>query len=144
VFIAGATDALDGYLARRFGWATRLGAYLDPIADKLLLVSVYSMLGVDQAIPYWLVWLVLGRDILILAMVGIAFAFTSIRQFPPSVWGKVSTIIQVLTALVVLANTVSGLATAMIYVTALTTTTSGVDYAWRGVKLLHAALLPRR
>jgi cardiolipin synthase (CMP-forming) len=144
VFIAGATDALDGYLARRFGWATRLGAYIDPIADKLLLVSVYIMLGVDQAIPYWLVWLVLGRDILILAMVGIAFAFTSIRQFPPSVWGKVSTIIQVLTALVVLADNGSRLATAMIYVTALTTSASGGHYAWRGITLLHAALLPRR
>ena len=74
VLIAGATDALDGYLARQFGWTTRLGAYLDPIADKLLLVSVYIMLGVDRAIPYWLVWVVLGRDVLILAMVGIAFA----------------------------------------------------------------------
>jgi cardiolipin synthase len=101
------------------------------------------MLGVDRAIPYWLVWLVLGRDVLILAMVGIAFAFTSIRRFPPSPWGKVSTIIQVLAALVVLANRGSGLTTAMIYLTALTTIGSGVDYAWRGMKQLwHSADSP--
>ena len=130
VFIAGATDAIDGYLARRFEWTTAIGAYLDPIADKLLLVSVYIMLGVDRAIPYWLVWLVLGRDVLILAMVGIAFAFTSIRRFPPSIWGKVSTIVQVLTALVVLADQGSVLATTMIYVTALTTIASGMHYGW--------------
>lgn len=133
VFIAGATDAMDGYLARRFEWTTRLGAYLDPIADKLLLVSVYVMLGVGRAIPYWLVWLVLGRDVLILAMVGIAFACTSIRRFPPSLWGKLSTIVQVLTALVILADHSSGLARVMIYCTVLATIASGVDYAWRGI-----------
>ena len=137
VFIAGATDAIDGYLARRFEWTTQLGAYLDPIADKLLLVSVYVMLGIDRAIPYWLVWLVLGRDILILAMVGIAFTFTSIRRFPPSLWGKVSTIVQVLTTLVVLVSSEWRLAVLMIFLTALTTIASGVDYAWRGIKQIR-------
>ncbi|MDQ2944990.1 MAG: CDP-alcohol phosphatidyltransferase family protein, partial [Acidobacteriota bacterium] len=65
VFVAGATDAVDGFLARHFNSTTRVGAYLDPVADKLLLVSVYVMLAVDAAVPVWLVGMVLSRDVLI-------------------------------------------------------------------------------
>lgn len=104
IFLAGCTDALDGYLARHFRWTSRIGAYLDPVADKLLLVTTYIALGVQGAVPAWLVWLVLGRDALILAMVAIAWLFTAVRSFPPSVWGKLSTITQVFTALVVIVD----------------------------------------
>ena len=63
--IAGISDGLDGFLARRFGWQTRLGTYLDPIGDKLLLIGCYLLLGMLKIVPLWLVLLVIGRDILI-------------------------------------------------------------------------------
>jgi cardiolipin synthase len=64
--LAGLSDAADGYLAKRFGWHTELGAYLDPIADKVLLVSVYLTLGFTNHLPVWLVIAVVSRDILII------------------------------------------------------------------------------
>ena len=63
--IAGLSDAADGYLAKRFGWHTELGTYLDPIADKALLVSIYVTLGFTNHLPVWLVIAVVSRDILI-------------------------------------------------------------------------------
>ena len=143
VFIAGATDALDGYLARRFSWTTRLGAYLDPLADKLLLVGVYIMLAWIGAVPRWLVGLVLGRDVLILGMVAWAWMFTRIRSFPPSVWGKVSTFFQVVTALVVMgahaypSDVPEGAwREGLLLMTSLATVWSGVHYAWIGIVML--------
>ena len=61
--LAGLSDAVDGYLAKRFGWQTELGAYLDPIADKALLVSIYVTLGFANHLPVWLVIAVVSRDI---------------------------------------------------------------------------------
>ena len=81
--------------ARRYSWTSRLGAWLDPLADKALLVTLFVTLGMIGAFPWWLVALVLARDAVILLMAGIAFAFTAIRDFPPSIWGKLSTIVQV-------------------------------------------------
>lgn len=65
-FIAGASDGLDGFLARRFGWMTRLGSVLDPLADKLLMTAIYFTLGLMEHLPVWLVALVIGRDIVII------------------------------------------------------------------------------
>ena len=67
--LAGVSDAADGYLAKRFSWRTELGAYLDPIADKLLLVSIYVTLGFSNHLPAWLVIAVVSRDILIIGAV---------------------------------------------------------------------------
>jgi cardiolipin synthase len=64
-FVAGASDGLDGFLARRFGWMTRLGSLLDPLADKLLMTAIYFTLGLMGQLPIWLVVLVIGRDIVI-------------------------------------------------------------------------------
>ena len=99
-FAAGLTDVIDGFLARRFGQPTRVGAYFDPIADKILLVAIYIALGAAQAIPRWMVALVFGRDFLILGMAAYGLLFTSVRKFPPSVWGKISTFFQIAAALV--------------------------------------------
>ena len=63
--VAGISDGVDGFLAKRFGMATEVGAYLDPLADKVLIVSIYVSLGVVEAIPRWLVILVVSRDLLI-------------------------------------------------------------------------------
>ncbi len=65
-FIAGASDGLDGFLARRFGWMTRLGSLLDPLADKLLMTAIYLTLGLKEHLPVWLVALVIGRDLVII------------------------------------------------------------------------------
>ena len=139
VFIAGATDALDGFLARHFSWQSPLGAYIDPLADKLLLVLTFLALGASAAVPAWLVWLVMGRDLLILIMVGIAFRFTAVRTFPPSIWGKASTMVQVLTALVVIVDRAYVsldyriLESTLFALTAAVTFGSGLHYLWLGL-----------
>jgi len=66
---AGVSDAVDGYLAKRFGMESELGAYLDPLADKVLIVSIYVALGVSEAAPRWLVILVVSRDIMIVGAI---------------------------------------------------------------------------
>jgi cardiolipin synthase (CMP-forming) len=94
LFFAGFSDGLDGYLARRFGWTSRAGAFLDPIADKLLLVTLWIGLGLAQRAPWWMVGLALGRDLAILAFSGIMLLVKGPRDFPPSIWGKRSTFFQ--------------------------------------------------
>jgi cardiolipin synthase len=139
--VAGCSDGLDGFLARSFNWKSRLGAYLDPIADKLLLTSVYVSLAVASMVPWWLVWLVIGRDAFILAMVVSAFAFTRYRDFPPSIAGKISTAIQIVAALSVLA--ICGRAPdILIWPVAAVTTWSGIDYGVRGASMLRRKTLP--
>jgi cardiolipin synthase len=141
--VAGLTDALDGYLARRFGGSTRLGAYLDPIADKVLLLTVYISLGSAGLIPPWLVMIVVGRDLLILAFAGAALLWTAHRGFDPSVWGKLSTLVQIVTGVVVIAS--RALASPMLIewaamlpaITAITTAWSGLHYAWRAAGMLR-------
>ena len=140
-FLAGITDVIDGFLARRFGDATRTGAYFDPIADKILLSAVYIALGVAGAIPWWMVAIVFGRDILILAMAVCGLLFTSIRKFPPSVWGKISTFFQIAAAMVVLGDR-DGIPAPVTLALALmvgATVWSGVHYVWRAVGLLRAS-----
>src|SRR6266567_2100905 len=76
LIIAGFTDVIDGGLARHFGWSTAAGAYLDPIADKVLLSTVYISLAFHGGVPWWFVAVVFGRDLLILVSSGAAMAFT--------------------------------------------------------------------
>ena len=71
--VAGLSDAVDGFLAKRFGMASELGAYLDPLADKVLIVSIYVSLGIVDALPRWLVILVVSRDLLIVG--GVLFSW---------------------------------------------------------------------
>src|SRR5436853_1154071 len=66
---AGISDAVDGFLAKRFGMTSEFGAYLDPLADKALIVSIYIALGISETLPRWLVILVVSRDIMIVAAV---------------------------------------------------------------------------
>ncbi len=145
-FVAGISDGLDGYLARRFHATSRAGAYLDPIADKLLLSGTYLVLGVDRVIPWWLTAMVFGRDLLILGFAGFAILFTKIRRFEPTVWGKLSTAIQIFTALAILLGraTMWGefpriLEWLMILLTVAATGWSAVHYGWTGWKMLQAA-----
>ncbi len=104
MFIIGATDGLDGYIARRFDAASKFGAYLDPVADKVLLSGGFLTLGLMGVIPAWLVWLVLGRDAVILLFAIVILTFTNHRrEFPPSLAGKLSTAFQILYILLVTA-----------------------------------------
>lgn len=103
-FVAGVSDAFDGFLARKLGETTRFGAYLDPVADKILLASIYLSLGFAGAMPWWMVGIVFGRDLLILSMVAWGLLFTSVRRFPPSIWGKISTFLQILAALLAMGD----------------------------------------
>src|SRR5580658_6194070 len=96
--VAAATDAIDGYLARHFGAATAAGAFLDPIADKLLLTGVYLALALAGSVPWWLVAVIFGRDLFILVAAALALLTTKLRAFPPSIWGKASTFFQIWTA----------------------------------------------
>jgi len=94
--VIGVTDVVDGFLARRFQASSRLGAYLDPIADKVLLSGTFLVLALTGAMETWLAVVVLGRDVLILAAAGVLYLATSRRNFPPSPWGKLSTFVQIL------------------------------------------------
>jgi cardiolipin synthase len=142
--LAGVTDALDGFIARHYGQQTRLGAYLDPIADKLLLMSAYVVLAIPglhpgALIPSWVTVLVIARDliIVIVALVfSLALGFTS---FPPSWLSKVNTSVQVVTAIVVLASGIwqalRPVAEWSTFVVAATTVGSGVDYILRASRM---------
>jgi cardiolipin synthase (CMP-forming) len=139
-FFAGLTDVFDGLLARKMGESTPTGAYLDPIADKILLSAIYVALGVAHAIPWWMVAVVFGRDVLILGMAAYGILFTSIRKFPPSVWGKLSTFFQISAALMVMCARAGFPApvTLAVWLMVGATVWSGVHYAWRGVTLLRS------
>lgn len=135
---AGFTDAADGYVARKMGESSRLGAYLDPIADKFLLTALYICFGVASLAPWWLVWLVVGRDVMILSLVAGGYFWKGIRDFPPTISGKISTLLQIATSLAVISQCAFDLSAQwinfMLYATALST-------AWSGVRYLHRAVL---
>jgi cardiolipin synthase len=133
------TDILDGVAARRLHLGTAAGAYLDPIADKCLLSGAFLALAWARLTPRWLVALVLGRDVYILAAVGVFMLFTPLRRFPPSVWGKVSTFVQICTVILVMAHVIFGtrllaeLSSAILWPCVGFTVWSGFDYTWRGI-----------
>jgi cardiolipin synthase (CMP-forming) len=96
--LAAVTDALDGSVARHFHAESRLGAWLDPVADKVLMSGIFLALALAHIVPWWYVGIVFGRDLFILGAAGCFLLFTGVRQFPPSRWGKLSTFVQILTA----------------------------------------------
>jgi cardiolipin synthase len=101
-FAAGASDAVDGFLAKRFGMATELGAYLDPLADKAMIVSIYVALGIAEAIPRWLVILVVSRDIMIVGAVMLSWLVDKPVALKPLLVSKLNTVAQIALALTVL------------------------------------------
>ena len=142
--IASVTDLLDGASARHFGLATQAGAYLDPIADKCLLSGVYLALAAARLVPWWLVAVIFGRDLYILLGVAVVLLLTPVRQFPPSRWGKLSTFVQIVTAVLWLGRNaleiqiLETLSSAMIWPCAAMTVWSGIHYTWRGVLVARA------
>jgi cardiolipin synthase len=136
--VAAATDALDGALARHYGWSTKAGQYLDPIADRMLLSGAYLAFAAIGSLPWWLVGLVFGRDIFILSAAAWVMLSRRTRDLTPSVWGKVSTLFQAITASVWMVRNawetpgIQAAAAALIWPTAALTLWSGVHYGWRG------------
>lgn len=136
VFVAaGISDGVDGFIAKRFGYTTTLGAYLDPVADKALLVSIFVSLGMQELIPFWLVILVVSRDVLIVGAVLISWLIGFVVTMRPLMVSKINTTAQIAYAAAVLA--VLGFAfeahvgTLLIlgaYFTGLTTVVSGASY----------------
>jgi cardiolipin synthase (CMP-forming) len=99
---AGISDAVDGYLAKRFRMTTELGAYLDPLADKTLIVSIYLTLGINGLLPGWLVIMVVSRDIMIVGAVMLSWLVGSPLKVKPLLVSKLNTVAQILFACVVL------------------------------------------
>jgi len=134
--IAGVSDALDGFLAKYFGWTSELGSLLDPIADKLLLMGAILALGWLNELPGWLVALVILRD-LIIVIGAISYHFL-IERFTasPLIISKFNTLLQLTLVCAVIVHygvtpTPTGLLTGLIYLTALTTVWSGAAYVWQ-------------
>ena len=142
--LAAVTDVIDGTLARSYGMATQAGAYLDPIADKCLLSGIFLALGAVGSVPWWFVAVVLGRDVYILLAVVAVMALTKVRKFPPSRWGKISTFVQIATAVTWMVENIwpvavlHAIASAMLWVCVGFTIWSGIHYTWRGTQSLRA------
>ncbi len=137
--IAGVTDALDGLIARMFHQRSKLGAYLDPLADKLLLVTTYLTLAHLSMLPIWLVVIVVSRDLFIVVGV-MTFIFHGVKfEIHPSVLSKVTTLMQIITVVIALSSPTFGLDHMLLYVfsivTALVTTASGFHYLMMGIKI---------
>lgn len=132
--VAGLSDAVDGWLARHFGWQSRLGAWLDPAADKLMLATGFVGLSVVGATPWWLTALVLGRDVVIVAG---ALAYHWLRErlmVMPSTISKLNTSLQIGWVLLVLFNRQGWLELNLapwIWLVAASTLVSGIDYVVR-------------
>ncbi len=140
VFIfAGLSDGADGLVARLFNQKSKLGAVMDPLADKLLLVSAFVVLAVRGFIPPWLCVLVICRDILILLGVLILFLVGSDIRIQPSLLSKLNTCLQLVSVFVVLSrgylDLLAPLTPYVFYVTAVLTVSSGLDYmrTWFGM-----------
>ncbi|MBS1856088.1 MAG: CDP-alcohol phosphatidyltransferase family protein [Acidobacteria bacterium] len=143
-FLAAVTDVLDGALARGTSGTTAAGAYLDPIADKCLMSGVFLALAAAGIVPWWFVAVVFGRDLFILTGVLALLALTRVRDFPPSRWGKLSTFVQIVTAVSWMVRdawplpALVAISTAILWLCVAFTLASGLDYARRGALYFRA------
>ena len=131
--IAGLSDALDGYLAKRFNWQTVLGAYLDPVADKALLMSIYVVLGIHGHLPVWLVIAVVSRDVIIIGAILLSWIVGRPVKVHPLYISKANTVGQILLAALVMADLgfslgLAGLTAVVIWVTGALTVLSAGAY----------------
>src|SRR3989440_12506229 len=93
--LAGLSDGIDGLLARTLDQKSSIGAYLDPIADKLLLSSSFVILAMEKITPWWLTIMVLSRDVLLLVVAAVIILISGYRPFAPSLYGKLTTFFQI-------------------------------------------------
>jgi cardiolipin synthase (CMP-forming) len=143
--VAGLSDGVDGLLARRLDQKSALGAYLDPIADKLLLSSSFVILAFKHKLFWWLTILILSRDVLMLIVAAVIILIAGYRPFPPSLFGKFTTFFQlvlVFGVVVAAAHPAPWLATLnhfLIYLVAGLTVLSGFHYSFVIARRLHSS-----
>ena len=141
VFLAAAvSDALDGFVARVFSQKTRLGSFLDPIADKLLLSTAFITLAVLNRIPGWLTVIVISRDVVIVVGVAVLFLNQLRLDVKPSIVGKLTTASQALLIVITLASGyiqwASWVMPGVVYLTLLLTVLSGLHYIYSGLRII--------
>jgi cardiolipin synthase len=150
---AGATDMLDGLIARSTGQNTELGAWLDPVADKLLLVTMFVVLtlpeiGSANRLPLWFTILVISRDVAIVATVAVFNLAVGPRTFRPSIFGKIATATYILTGVITLyfhyLDQRSAVVTAFIYASLAITFVSAAHYLLQVIRLTTSEAVPPR
>lgn len=136
IFVAaGLSDGLDGFLAKRYGWQSRLGSILDPLADKVLLVTNYLILGWMGSLPMWLVAVVIGRDVIVVCGALVYHVLIGRYEMAPSMASKINTALQLVLVVAVVVS-LAGMSTpapverGLIYAVLISTVWSGVDYVW--------------
>ncbi len=139
--LAGITDGLDGFVARRQGQRTALGMVLDPLADKLLLMSAVIALTMLQELPRWFTIIIVSRDLMLIGGALILYIFVGKMAMPPSWLGKFTTGFQIATVLLAMLDNFSPVLRSVVTPVALLTTAltigSGLDYVFRGTRLLN-------
>lgn len=133
--VAGISDALDGYIAKKYNFVSHFGAVLDPVADKLLLVSAYIMLAIIGQVPFWLVLAIVTRDLFIVGGYMVVTSLMGAVTMNPSLLSKLNTLMQILLVIAILAEKAAGqdyqlFMTVLIYIVLITTISSGVHYFW--------------
>jgi cardiolipin synthase (CMP-forming) len=140
--VAGVSDFFDGYLARRWGQQSLLGTFLDPLGDKLLITVAFISLCLQGLLPPWLAVTVVAKDLYTVIGAGILHFSGNLSVADPSLWGKLSTLLQIVAvgfALLSAFCTISaGLLNWLFAVTGLTTAIAFFHYIWRGVQLFSA------
>jgi cardiolipin synthase len=143
---AGLTDGLDGLIARLSGQKTSLGAWLDPMADKLLLVSTFVVLtlpglGLENRLPIWLTVLVISRDVVIVLTVAIINLAMGPRTFRPTIYGKIATATYIMTAVVAMLFNYLGypspVVDVFVFASLLITLVSGFHYIWHTARAIE-------
>ena len=131
-FLMGLSDALDGFLAKTFDWKTTLGSYLDPAADKVMLISSYIALGALDLLPHWLVFIVILRDVALLSGAVSYVSMTRRLEIEPSLISKLNTFVQILLVLAVIYSQINDFPAIILQIlvglTLFTTIASGYDY----------------
>jgi cardiolipin synthase (CMP-forming) len=143
--VAGLSDGIDGLLARKLNQRSALGAYLDPIADKLLLSSSFIILAFKKQLAWWLTILVLSRDVLILIVAVVILLVSGYRPFPPSIYGKLTTGCQIVLVFVVVLGAaypnlhLAPLVRILIYGVTIFSVVSGFHYSFSTTRRLSSS-----
>jgi cardiolipin synthase len=143
--VAAFSDGIDGLLARKLNQKSALGAYLDPIADKLLLSSSFVILAFKHQIAWWLTIMVLSRDVLLLTVAAVILLISGYRPFPPSILGKFTTAAQILLVFLVVlgaaypGDTFTLLIRILVYCVTALTVLSGFHYSVSIARRLHSS-----
>lgn len=147
IVLAGVTDFLDGYTARKVRSSGQLGVVLDPLADKVLLVTLFVALALLQLIPLWMLWLAVVRDLVIVLGAWLVRVFRGRRKFLPTTLGKVSTFFQIILVCLVICYAAFPLAVlhwlseTSLVLSALFTAWSGMDYIRIGIRLARRQMV---